>query len=62
MVDLCKMAEHFYFHPLTKGSCSIKKVLPAVLKSSALLRERYSIPMYGAEAGLSSLNFQNWTW
>lgn len=62
MVDLCKMAELYYFHPMTKGSCSIKKVLPAVLASSALLRESYSAPVYGAPGGMASLNFENWTW
>lgn len=62
MVDLCKMAELYYFHPLTKGSCSIKKVLPAVLASSPLLRERYGAPVYGAAGGVASLNFVDWAW
>lgn len=62
MVDLCKMAELYYFHPMTKGSCSIKKVLPAVLASSTLLRERYSGPFYGAQGGVASLNFVDWVW
>lgn len=62
MVDLCKLAEHYYFHPVTKGSCSIKKVLPAVLQSSSLLRDRYSAPVYGSETGPTSLNFKNWSW
>lgn len=62
MVDLCKMAELYYFHPMTKGSCSIKKVLPAVLASSALLRERYSGPVYGTPDGVHSLNFKDWAW
>lgn len=62
MIDLCKMAEHFYFHPMTKGSCSIKKVLPAVLHSSRLLRDRYAAPNYGSDRGVASLNFTNWSW
>lgn len=62
MVDLCKMAELYYFHPMTKGSCSIKKVLPAVLASSTLLRKRYSGPVYGTPDGVRSLNFKDWTW
>ena len=32
MVDLCALASKAYFHPDTKGSSSIKKVLPAILK------------------------------
>jgi len=62
MVDLCKMAELYYFHPMTKGSCSIKKVLPAVLASSTFLRERYGQPGYGISGGMASLNFVDWTW
>ena len=32
MVDLCEIVKSFYYHPETKGSNSIKYVLPAVLK------------------------------
>ena len=62
MVDLCKLAERAFFHPSTRGSCSIKKVLPAVLQSSTFLRKRYSKPTYGAVAGIRSLNFVNQVW
>lgn len=62
MVDLCKLAEHYYFHPMTKGSCSIKKVLPAVLQSSAVLREKYARADYGSRNGIPSLNFKDWAW
>lgn len=62
MVDLCKLAEHYYFHPSTKGSCSIKKVLPAVLSSCSVLRERYVRADYGSVGGTRSLNFKDWTW
>lgn len=54
MVDLCKLAEKFYFHPSTKGSNSLKKVLPAVMRSSKFLREKYSTAWYGPG---TSLNF-----
>jgi hypothetical protein len=59
MVDLCKLAEKAFFHPDTKGSNSIKKVLPAILKCSSKLQERYSQPIYGAPNGIQSLNFSN---
>lgn len=62
MVDLCRIAEHHYFHPSTKGSCSIKKVLPAVFGSCAVLREKYSPASYGAPGGIPSLNFKEWAW
>lgn len=62
MVDLKVIAQKGYFHPSTNGSNSIKKVLPAVLESSAFLRERYSKPIYGADDGIPSSNFRNMTW
>lgn len=62
MVDLCVLARRAYFHPQTKGSCSIKKVLPAVMGSSPFLRAQYGRPVYGAESGIPSLNFTDWTW
>jgi hypothetical protein len=54
MVDLCNIAEKFYFHPSTKGSNSLKKVLPALMQSSPILREVYGKPNYGPGV---SLNF-----
>jgi hypothetical protein len=65
MVDLCKLAEKAFFHPDTKGSNSIKKVLPAVLKASKPLLDRYMAPVYGHPTGIPSLNFasaQGFTW
>lgn len=55
MVDLCQVAERFYFHPSTRGSNSLKKVLPALMRSSQCLRAKYGTPSYGG-AGMS-LNF-----
>ena len=57
MVDLCTLAEKAFYHPDTKGSNSIKKVLPAILKVSDALRDTYSRPIYGAPGGIPSLNF-----
>ena len=62
MVDLAEIARKHYFHPSTKGSCSIKKVLPAVLQSSAFLRDTYGQPVYGADGGVPSLNFNGVAW
>lgn len=47
MVDLCELAQKHYFHPSTKGSNSLKKVLPALMRSSAYLRETYGRANYG---------------
>ena len=60
MVDLCTLSRRAYFHPLTQGSSSIKKVLPSVLQSSEFLRERYSQPLSKARG--ESLNFDSKLW
>lgn len=56
MIDLNRLAERTYFHPQTKGRTSIKKVLPAVMASSAFLQRKYELPVYGQQ--VASLNFK----
>lgn len=62
MYDLCKLSKDAYFHVATKGSSSIKKVLPAVLKTSSGLKDKYSQPIYGSLTGIPSKNFREFTW
>ena len=62
MFDLCDLSKRIYYHSLTKGSNSIKKVLPAIMASSRFIRAKYSQPIYGAEQGIRSLNFTNQAW
>lgn len=62
MVDLADVARKHYFHPITNGSNSVKKVLPAVMQSSNFLKSKYSHPIYGVKDGIASLNFKNMTW
>jgi hypothetical protein len=62
MYDLCKLSKDAYFHVGTKGSSSIKKVLPAVLKTSSTLKAKYSQPIYGSALGIPSKNFEKFTW
>ena len=62
IVDLCSLAAKAFFHPATKGSSSIKKVLPAVMQSSEFLKRRYSGPKYGSAGGIKSLNFPDQVW
>lgn len=62
MIDMCELVKRYYYNPATKGSNSIKYVLPAILNSSKFLQEKYSQPIYGAEDGIESHNYQNWTW
>ena len=62
MVDLLYLVKRYYSDPYTKGSNSIKYVLPAVLNSSDFLKQKYSKPVYGASSGIPSLNFKDWRW
>ena len=55
MVDLRLIILDYYYNPLTKGSNSIKAVLPAILNSCNFLKNKYSKPI--AEINLTSLNF-----
>ena len=55
MVDLCKVVKDYYYNPYTKGSNSIKAVLPASLNSSEFLKKKYSQPI--GDINLSSHNF-----
>ena len=57
MIDLNKVVKDFYYNPYTKGSNSIKAVLPASLNSSAYLKQKYSQPI-GA-INLTSTNFED---
>lgn len=61
MVDLWEVEKRYYYNPLTKGSNSIKAVLPASLSSSVFLQEKYSQPIN--KINLTSKNFsENHIW
>lgn len=62
MVDMHRLVRNYYYDPDTGGSNSIKKVLPAVLRRSDFLRQRYSQPVYGAKGEIPSRNFSGITW
>ena len=55
MIDLCEVIKAYYYNPLTKGSNSIKAILPAIFKNSEFIKEKYSRPI--AEINLTSENF-----
>ena len=61
MVDMLEVVKKHYYHPSMKGSNSIKGVLPAALKSSKFIQEKYSKPIYGSEE-IPSLNFKEMVW
>ena len=48
MVDLCALSKKAYFAEGIKGSSSIKKVLPSLMKRSEVLKELYSGKIYGS--------------
>ena len=52
MVDLCALSKKAYFAEGIKGSSSIKKVLPSLMKRSALLKALYSGKVYGRSGGV----------
>lgn len=62
MVDMCELVKKYYYDPSTKGSNSIKKVLPAVLNASKYLQNKYSKPIYGSSSNIESRNYKDWSW
>lgn len=62
MVDMHRLVRMYWYEPSMGGSISIKKVLPAAMKGSDFLREEYSQPVYGADPGIPSRNFQDQVW
>lgn len=62
MVDQCDLVKKYFYHPYTKGSNSIKKVLPAVLNGSSFLKNKYSAAIYGSDSAITSKNYKNWAW
>ena len=62
MIDMLELVKRYYYDPATRGSNSIKQVLPAILNSSRFLQEKYTNPIYGANGGIPSLNYRDWKW
>jgi hypothetical protein len=58
MVDMLQLVKRFHYDPLTKGSNSIKAVLPAVLNRSKDIQELYGKAIYGKGQEIPSLNFK----
>ena len=57
MVDLRIVILDYYYNPLTKGSNSIKAVLPAILNSCDFLKHKYSQPI--SQINMTSKNFKD---
>jgi hypothetical protein len=63
MVDLFKLVTAYYYSPHAKGSNSIKAILPAIIKESDFLQQKYGVRgLYGSDLEISSLNFENHCW
>ena len=61
MVDLWVIAKNFYFNPLTKGSNSLKDLLPSALNKSTYLQDKYSKSLN--DLSITSKNFSgNHVW
>jgi hypothetical protein len=61
MVDMQKILLHHYYHPLARGSNSLKAVLPAILRTSSKLQAKYAQPIYGTSQ-MPSCNFCDHVW
>ena len=55
MIDLCEVIKAYYYNPHTKGSNSIKAILPAIFRTSEFIKEKYSQPIL--EINMTSKNF-----
>jgi hypothetical protein len=57
MIDLNALIKEYYYNPYTKGSNSIKAVLPASLNTSNFLKNKYANSL--GQINLSSKNFND---
>ena len=62
LYDLCRLSRDTFFTKASKGSNSIKKVLPSILNISEFIKKKYSNPIYGSASGIKSKNFNNFQW
>lgn len=68
MEDMCDLVKRYHYDPATRGSNSIKQVLPAVLNASEYLQAKYSKPIYGAanvggnKSAIISKNYKDQCW
>ena len=57
MIDMCQTIKDFYYNPHTKGSNSIKAVLPAIFRSSEYVINKYSQP--NGQLNMTSKHFKD---
>jgi hypothetical protein len=56
MIDMCQTIKDYYYNPYTKGSNSIKAVLPAIFNTSKFIIDKYSKPI--GKLNMTSKNFE----
>jgi hypothetical protein len=61
MVDMKEIILRHYYHPLARGSNSLKAILPSILQTSRYLDRKYKDPIYGTPA-MPSRNFTATAW
>ena len=57
LVDLRKVIVDYYYNPYTRGSNSIKAVLPAIFETSELIKSKYTKPI--SDIDMTSKNFSD---
>jgi hypothetical protein len=61
LFDFSKFFNDYIYVPGASASSSLKKLLPALLKYSPFLKEKYQKPIYGTDI-MTSHNFKNKVW
>jgi len=62
LIDLFALSKNGIFYPNSKGSNSIKKVLPATINHSKFIQDKYSNAIYGSAKDIKSLNYESIEW
>ncbi len=63
MIDLYDLVIRYYYPPYSRGSNSLKQILPSLIRDSSYLREKYGKPgLYGKDKAIKSLNFNDHVW
>ena len=61
MTDMFQLVVSLYYSPYSKGSNSIKYILPSVINDSQYLKDKYKEKIYGTDL-IPSKNFKNHSW
>jgi len=63
MEDLYKLVLRYYYSPFAGGRNGLKYILPAIIRDSPFLQDKYGKPgVYGKQLEVKSLNFDDHVW